>query len=275
MAIPGVFRPRLDASFKDQAYRQDDTKTPGLSVSFLGTRTLVLSDGRNVIMTDGFFTRPSWTTLALGTLESSAQEVEFALGRINARKVDTILVAHAHHDHAMDSGIVAQRTGAAVYGSESTLNIARGQNTPEAQLHRLALGQTLSFGDFKVTAYETPHSPEPINIGSVDHPLHTPAKLSAYKLDQNFSFLVEHRLGNVLIVPSAQTTSPASSRASMRLSSSWGSACWVSSQQNLPSAIGVRSFERLELGWCCRFIGTISRDHCATHLSRCRASWTT
>lgn len=198
----GVIRPSFDASSQGLAYQQKDIATPGLSLTFFGTSTVLVSDGRNAIMTDGFLTRPSWMRLAFGKLESSAEELDFALSQAKVKKVDGIFVAHSHHDHAMDSGLVAQKTGATVYGSESTLNIARGQNTPERQLHLLDEKPVL-IGNFKVTAYETPHSPEPINIGSIDHPLHAPANLSDYKLGKNYSFLVEHRLGNVLIVPSA------------------------------------------------------------------------
>lgn len=89
------------------------------------------------------------------------------------------------------------------YGSASILNIARAQKSPESQLHLLRAGQPLVIGQANVTAYETPRSQEPINVGSIDHPLHVPAKLGEYKLGENYSFLVEHRLGNVLIVPSA------------------------------------------------------------------------
>lgn len=203
MGCSGVLRPDVDPSSQDLAYQQQEVRTPGLSLTFFGTSTVLLSDGSNAIMTDGFLSRPSWLHLLFGRLESSEKELDFALGQANVKKVDAILVAHSHRDHAMDSGLVAQKTGATVHGSESTLNIARGQQTPENQLHLLRPGQPLLIGNFKITAYETPHSPEPINIGFIDHPLHAPAKLSEYKLGENFSFLMEHRLGNVLIVPSA------------------------------------------------------------------------
>ncbi|RZI85566.1 MAG: MBL fold metallo-hydrolase [Rubrivivax sp.] len=203
MGCSGVFRPNVDPSSQGLAYRQEEVKTPGLSLTFFGTSTVLLSDGRKAVMTDGFFSRPSWLQLLLTKFESNVGEIDFALGQAKVKKVDAILVAHSHHDHAMDAGLVAQKTGATVHGSESTLNIARGQKTPESQLRLLKPGQALLIGDFKVTAYETPHSPEPINVGTIDHPLHAPAKLSKYKLGDNFSFLVEHRLGNVLIVPSA------------------------------------------------------------------------
>lgn len=176
---------------------------PGLSLVFFGTSTVLLSDGEHAILTDGFFSRPSWLRLLLTRFESNPDEIDFALKQGNIKKVDAIFVAHSHHDHAMDSGLVAQKTGAVVHGSESTLNIARGQKTPEGQLRLLKAGQPLMVGQFRITAYETPHSPEPINTGHIDQPLHSPAKLSSYRMGENYSFLAEHPLGNVLIVPSA------------------------------------------------------------------------
>lgn len=199
----GVLRPDVDPSAPGLAYRQDELAGSGLSVVFFGTSTVLISDGKNAIMTDGFLSRPSWLQLIFASLQSNHDEIDFALRQAKVEKVDAILVAHSHHDHAMDSGLVAQKTGAIVYGSASTLNIARGQKTPETQLRLIKTGQPLLAGDFKVTAFETPHSPEPINVGDIDHPLDGPARLSAYKLGANFSFLLEHRLGNVLIVPSA------------------------------------------------------------------------
>lgn len=199
----GVLRPNVDPSAPGLAYRQDELAGSGLSVTFFGTSTVLVSDGKNAIMTDGFLSRPSWLQLVFAKLESNKEEIDFALGRAKVDKVDAILVAHSHHDHAMDAGLVAQKTNAIVYGSESALNIARGQKTPETQLRLIKTSQPLVAGGFKITAFETPHSPEPINVGVIDHPLDGPARLSAYKLGENFSFLLEHRLGNVLIVPSA------------------------------------------------------------------------
>ena len=38
-----------------------------------------------------------------------------------------MFIAHSHHDHALDVAYIAKRTGARVYGSDSTLNLARGE----------------------------------------------------------------------------------------------------------------------------------------------------
>ena len=51
--------------------------------------------------------------------------------------------------------------------------------------------------------YPDPHSPKPFYPGTLTQPLQLPAKLSDYKLGSNYSFLLRHPQGNILIVPSA------------------------------------------------------------------------
>jgi L-ascorbate metabolism protein UlaG (beta-lactamase superfamily) len=195
------FRPSVDANANELRFQQGTSKHTGLRAVFFGTSTIVLTDGTNAIMTDGFFSRPSWLRL-LTSIESDPAAISFALSKA-PRKVDALFVAHSHHDHAMDSGLVAQKTGAVVHGSESTLNVARGQRTPESQLRLLKAGQAVVIGEFRVTPIETPHSDDPINPGFITHPVEPPAKIGDYRAAENYSFFVEHPLGRILIVPSA------------------------------------------------------------------------
>lgn len=202
-ALQGVVyaRPAVDVDSAEVLYERDAGRKPGLRAVFFGTSTILLTDGMSSIMTDGFFSRPSWLRLMM-SIKPDPEEINFALRKAPS-KIDAIFVAHAHHDHAMDSGLVAQKTDAIVYGSESTLNIARGQSTPEHQLRVLKVGQTVLIGHFRVTAFETPHSPDAISPGFITHPVQFPAKLGEFRAAENHSFFVEHPLGKVLIVPSA------------------------------------------------------------------------
>lgn len=194
-------RPSVDTESDRIVYQPDAAARPGLRVVFYGTSTLSLTDGANAIMIDGFFSRPSLLRL-LTSFSPDEAEIAFALGKA-PKRIDAIFVAHSHHDHAMDAGVVAMKTGAIVHGSESTLNVARGQGTPGHQLQLLQVRTPLRFGHFRVTAFETPHSPEPTSPGFITEPVQSPAKLSAYRVAENFSFYVEHPLGKLLIVPSA------------------------------------------------------------------------
>lgn len=206
VAVPVILkvRPAVDVDSADVLYRQDAAAKPGLRAVFFGTSSLSLTDGVHTVMVDGFFSRPSLWRL-LTRFSPDTDEIAFALRKAPPR-VDAVFVAHSHHDHAMDAGLVAIQTGALVLGSESTLNLARGQGTPESRLRRLQVRSPLQIGKFRVTAFETPHSPDPVNPGFIAEPIHTPAKLSDYRMAENFSFFVEHPLGKVLIVPSANYT---------------------------------------------------------------------
>jgi L-ascorbate metabolism protein UlaG (beta-lactamase superfamily) len=186
-----------------QTYQTADSQRPGLQVQFFGTSTILFSDGEHSILIDGFFSRPSWPKLALTNIKPDPGEIKFALSNMAVRKINAILVSHSHHDHAMDSGIVAQRTNAVIYGSESTLNIARGQSTPEHQLNLLRVCDPLTIGKFHITVFDTPHSSNPINPGFIYQPLTSPTHYSNYKMAEVFSFFLDHPLGKILIVPSA------------------------------------------------------------------------
>ena len=56
---------------------------------------------------------------------------------------------------------------------------------------------------FIISAFETPHSPHPWFSGPIDEGVHLPARAPSYRAGDNYSFLLEHPQGNVLIVPSA------------------------------------------------------------------------
>jgi L-ascorbate metabolism protein UlaG (beta-lactamase superfamily) len=81
-------------------------------VRFLGTATISFDDGHTVIMTDGFFSRPSLARVLFGTVKPNEQRIREALQRAHLTRVAAIFVGHSHYDHAMDTAIVAERTGA-------------------------------------------------------------------------------------------------------------------------------------------------------------------
>jgi L-ascorbate metabolism protein UlaG (beta-lactamase superfamily) len=179
----------------------DQADQPAIKTVFFGTSKILLTDGDSAIMTDAFFSRPSFLNL-LTSIEPDQDEINHAMKKV-PNELDAIFVAHSHHDHAMDSGVVSQKTNAHVYGSTSTLNIARTQGVKENHLHALKVNLPIIVGKFLVTSFETPHSLDPVYPGYIDHPLYTPAKLADYRVAENYSFFVEHPLGNILIAPSA------------------------------------------------------------------------
>lgn len=181
-----------------------DSQMQGLTVRFFGTTTIWISDGETSIMIDGFFSRPSLPQLLLGKIEPNEYRINKALARGSVKKLDALLVAHSHHDHAMDAPTVARKTGALLAGSESTANIARSEKFDGNRIRVIKHGDMLCFRQFHVDVFELPHAPTPFLFeGTIGESFKTPARVWNYKYDKNFNFLLRHNLGNVLIVPSA------------------------------------------------------------------------
>jgi L-ascorbate metabolism protein UlaG (beta-lactamase superfamily) len=191
---------------------------PGLYAQFFGTSTILVSDGTTSIMVDGFLSRPELMEIVLGLFRVTPNEgrIADALTRGRVCDVDVLLVAQSHFDHAMDAPVVAKRTGALLVGSESTRNIARGAGFDEARFHLIDERVPLPHRDFEISFFKSRHArtkypwmewlagPE----GHITKPLYPPATLREYKLGANYNFLLTHRAGNLLIVPSANIPLP-------------------------------------------------------------------
>ena len=168
-------------------------------VTFLGVSTLLLDDGETQIMTDGFFSRPSPVELFGGKIAPNGPVIEASLARAGVRKLAALIVCHSHYDHAMDAAVVANKTGAVVVGSESTANVARGGNVPEARIKTPEVGETLRFGKFRVTLLASRHVPTGYPTGAIEAPLKPPARADAWKLGAAYAVMIEHD-GRYLLV---------------------------------------------------------------------------
>ena len=177
----------------------------GLTVTWLGVTTVLIDDGETQILVDGFFSRPS---LADGLLRrpvsNDAAIINYAMHEFGMRRLAAIIPVHSHFDHAMDVGAIANRSSASVVGSESTANIARGAGVPEDQVLVASHGEVYAFGQFKVRLLATRHAPigwrgsVPLD-GTIDEPLTLPAPISAMRLGEAWSIVVEHPQGNILV----------------------------------------------------------------------------
>jgi len=162
----------------------------------------VLSDGLSSIMVDGFFSRPTLRRLLTGPVTPDEARIRGGLRDAGVTRLSAVLVAHSHHDHAMDAPYVAQLTGATVVGSRSTANIALGSGFPAKRIEIVGDRWVCRFGEFTVTTFLTPHSKPNLLPGRIAKPLPRSASVLAYKEGGSYSFHVAHPLGNVLIVPS-------------------------------------------------------------------------
>ena len=94
---------------------------------------------------------------------------EFLPKRSN--RVHGIFVTHSHYDHALDVAYIAQKTGAPLFGSSSTLNLGRGTCIPdehrncfdngpcipEEKFNRFVRGEGMKIGAFEVVPVPSKH----------------------------------------------------------------------------------------------------------------------
>jgi L-ascorbate metabolism protein UlaG (beta-lactamase superfamily) len=163
---------------------------------FLGVASLLFRSPGSAIMTDGFFSRPGRRAVLSSVLARRLCPREDAisrgLDRAGVSSLDSVLPIHTHHDHALDSAVVAKLTGATVVGGKSAANIARGGGLPEAQISVVGHGDVTMFGGFRVRHVPSKHSCPDLVPGTIEKPLRPPARLWAYKCGEAWSMLIQH-----------------------------------------------------------------------------------
>jgi L-ascorbate metabolism protein UlaG (beta-lactamase superfamily) len=179
-------------------------------VTFLGASTLLFEDNAQALLIDGFFTRPnvsfsnttttpSQTAIddALATAQITTTAATRTLGLVG------VVVNHSHYDHAMDSALVANRTGALLVGSNTTANIARGHALPEAQIRVISGGESFCVGRFRISPVRTAHVPLPAgldNLGEITEPT-IPATVGDFKEGGTFAIFVQYSgRGSIIMV---------------------------------------------------------------------------
>jgi len=179
---------------------------PTLRLRFAGVSTLVFDDGETVWMTDGFFSRPSLGRL-LGRIAPDRARVQRELDLLGVKSLAAVVPLHSHYDHAMDSPLVAQLTGAQLIGSPSTMNLGRGAGLPATALREVKPGDVIKLGRFTLTFFAGRHSPTPWSDGvsreDIEAPLTPPALANAWREGQVWSLLVEHEGRRLLLQGSA------------------------------------------------------------------------
>jgi len=170
------------------------------AVTFLGVATLLLDDGTTKVMFDGFFSRPPLLSVALRKLTPDDRRIDAALTRVGATEVAAVIPVHTHFDHAMDSAVVAQKTGATLVGGESTANVGRGGGLPADRIKVVGDGDRATYGDFTLTFVVSDHCPPDRFPGTVDQPVVPPAKADAYRCGEAWSVLVSHTSGRTALV---------------------------------------------------------------------------
>lgn len=186
-----IGRPDLDR-YRTHFDAPAATAESRLTVTWMGVSTLLVDDGADAVLTDGFFSRPALLDVGLRRLTPSMERIEAALDRAGIRGLRAVLPVHTHFDHALDTAVVAERTGAYVVGGESAANVARGQGLSEDRIVVAEPGVERDFGPFAITLVESQHCPPDRFPGAITAPVSPPAKASAYRCGEAWSTLIRH-----------------------------------------------------------------------------------
>jgi L-ascorbate metabolism protein UlaG (beta-lactamase superfamily) len=171
-----------------------------LGVTFLGVSSLLLDDGDAAVLTDGFFSRPSLAKVAAGRIAPDHDRIQSALNRVGIDRLAAVAPVHTHYDHAMDSAVVAARTGAVLVGGASAANVGHGHGLADEQLVVVTPGEPVSFGGFRLTWIESEHCPPDRYPGPITAPVVPPVRAGAYRCGETWSILVEHRSGRRALI---------------------------------------------------------------------------
>ncbi|KYC36319.1 hypothetical protein WA1_42110 [Scytonema hofmannii PCC 7110] len=196
----------------------DDPKNGSIKVTSFGTTMLLFDEGETQVMVDGYITRPPflnydpskpWIEQDVQTKNELVDQALSEYAKVDRLKA--LFVAHSHFDHALDVAYIAKKTGAQLYGSESTRNIGRGGGVPEDKMTLYDPGKEVEVGKFTVTVLRSQHSPPTPGVNDdlgqvIDAPLTQPTMLSNYVEGKSFDFLIKHRdhsEHSILVKPSA------------------------------------------------------------------------
>ncbi|OBJ78328.1 MBL fold metallo-hydrolase [Mycobacterium gordonae] len=164
-----------------------------LWVTWMGVATLLVDDGTSALMTDGYFSRPGLAAVAAGKVAPSPARVDGCLARAKVSRLAAVIPVHTHIDHALDSALVADRTGAKLVGGESAANLGRGYGLPAERIVVAVSGAPMTLGAYDVTLIESHHCPPDRFPGVISAPVRPPVKASAYRCGESLSALIQHR----------------------------------------------------------------------------------
>ena len=152
---------------------------------WLGLAGLEISYRQETLIIDPCFRRfPAWR-MFLGRLEPTPSASRFVKG------CDYILVSHAHWDHMLDAPGLAKAFSAPMVGSKNTIRLGRILGLPESQSSRVAAGEAITLGSFKVEVLPAQHERVPgFNPGALPSGLKPPLRARDYLPDAYYCYRI-------------------------------------------------------------------------------------
>ena len=175
-----------------------------MKVTFFGTTTLLFDDGKDQILFDSHFTRPSlFKYIANSKAKTDTAICDELIRRHRINRLRAVFISHTHHDHVMDAPYIVNRCGSLLYGSESAKNVALGGGVPEERITVFKDRDEFGIGDYRVKVIRSVHSKPFILNNDLGRLIETmPAGLRDFREGGSYDFYIEHGDNKILIRPS-------------------------------------------------------------------------
>lgn len=191
------------------------TLAPGeLRLTYLGNAGWEITDGKTVVLVDPFLTQfARWTRTgpAPEIAPTDLYRPDTALINRHVTRADYILISHGHSDHAMDAGVISNRTGAVIIGHETAANLARAYDVPDSNLITVLGGEDYAFDGFSLRVVPNIHSALDDKryfnngrgiVGTAPRGLRSPLRRNQYVEGGNLAYLLRMAGHEVLIMGS-------------------------------------------------------------------------
>ncbi len=166
----------------------------GIRVTYLGVSGYQFETGGHALLVDPYFSRVGLCAVAFNQrVEPDDFYLHQGLAHVR-RRVDAVLVTHAHIDHLLDVPPIMRRTGARLVAGPTAVNQARSLGIPAAQCRPVRDGDVRRIGPWTIRVVAAAHDRL---LGSVPMPgVRTepgppPLKPKDWVLGEPLAFVIE------------------------------------------------------------------------------------
>lgn len=167
----------------------------GVRITYLGTNGYLFESRGSTLLVDPYFSRINLFSLALDpSIEPVQSRVSAGLAQLPQR-IDAVLITHGHIDHLFDAPEVAEKTGARLIASPTSIHLANAVGFPRNRSVPVLAGSRRQVGSARVTVLPASHDrvfgcfvPFP---GTLEATPASPARARQWVCGEPLAFLIE------------------------------------------------------------------------------------